>query len=380
MKVCYLSSVLSVHDYRFLFTLVERNFETWLVTYNDGEIPDYIRGIKNLKIIHRRPRYFRGIQKFLFAAKRRDFRKVLKEIRPDVIHSGFVWKDGFLAALSGFHPHFLMVWGSDILVHPQKSRICRHIVRYTVKRADMIGCDCREVKKRTIELTGYPEDKFVVFPCGIDLTLFNTGKDGFEIRKKLGWEKNKILISNRFFHPVYKIDQLIEALPEVFSAEPSARVILAGAGPEENKLRGRVKARGLEDLVYFAGAVPNPEMPHYLNAADIYVSFSRSDGTSLCLLEAFACGLPVVVSDVPANLEWVKDGINGCVVSRGSIKQLSEKILLLLKDLDLREKMREKNLIIAEKEADWEKNFDKLQEAYTRLVFQEGRVAEASMC
>ena len=57
-------------------------------------------------------------------------------------------------------------------------------------------------------------------------------------------------------------------------------------------------------------------MPAYLNAADIYVSTSLSDGTSLSLLEAMACSLPVVVTDIPANKEWITDGHNGFLCCR----------------------------------------------------------------
>lgn len=109
-------------------------------------------------------------------------------------------------------------------------------------------------------------------------------------------------------------------------------------------------------------------MPAYLNASDLYVSSSLSDGTSLSLLEAMACGLPVVVTDVPAILEWVADGENGLVVPRQSIEELAEAIVHLLENEDLAIEMGNKNLVIAKERADWNKNFQKLVQIYEKLL------------
>jgi glycosyltransferase involved in cell wall biosynthesis len=110
-------------------------------------------------------------------------------------------------------------------------------------------------------------------------------------------------------------------------------------------------------------------MPAYLNASDLYVSSSLSDGTSLSLLEAMACGLPVVVTDVPAILEWVVNGENGLVVPRRSIDELAEAIIYLLQREDVRKEMGEKNIAIAKERADWDKNFKKLEDIYETLVY-----------
>ena len=81
-----------------------------------------------------------------------------------------------------------------------------------------------------------------------------------------------------------------------------------------------------------------------------------------------ACRLPVVVSDVPANCEWVKDGINGYLVPRGKVNPISEKILALLNDRVLAEKMGKKNVSIVNERADLEKNYPKFDIIYQNLV------------
>ncbi|MGB2601644.1 MAG: glycosyltransferase family 4 protein [Candidatus Omnitrophota bacterium] len=368
MKFCYLSSVLTVHDRRFLEGLVKRGDEVYLVTYYDGELPEEIKSLDGVRIIHRKPRYFHNLQKFLFATKVNDFRRILKEIQPDIVQGGFVWKDGFLAALSGFHPFVLMPWGSDILKQPQASILCRWIVKYTINRADVVICDCMTVKRSIKELTDYPKEKILIFPWGIDSGVFKPGDSLSSLREELDWKDKKVLISTRSFYPVYGIDLFIKALPEVLRSEPLARVILIGAGPEEERLRGMVADNGLGDVVHFAGTVDNIKIPEYLKAADVYVSSSLSDGTSISLLEAFACGLPVVVNDVPAVMEWVRDGENGFITKIGDTEEFSQNIKNLLADPGLRKKMGENNLKVVSEKGDWEKNFDVLHGIYENIV------------
>jgi glycosyltransferase involved in cell wall biosynthesis len=136
----------------------------------------------------------------------------------------------------------------------------------------------------------------------------------------------------------------------------------------ELQLKALAQELNLADRIRFLGEIPNHELPKYLNASDLYVSSSLSDGTSLSLLEALACGLPVVVTDVPANLEWVEDGINGLVVPRQSSEELAKAVITLLKDEQYAQEMGKKNLALARKRADWDRNFAKLEELYQRMV------------
>jgi glycosyltransferase involved in cell wall biosynthesis len=262
-----------------------------------------------------------------------------------------------------------MPMGSDVLLVPKKSLLIRKITKFTIKRADMITCDAETVKREIIQLSGYPPEKIVVFARGIDLSLFKPNISlRLNLRKRLDIEEKKVIIMNRSFKPVYGIDYFLRALPRVWEKVPSVYVLLIGSGPLEREFKKIVKELNLESIVKFIGEVPNAEMPAYLNASDLYVSSSLSDGTSLSLLEAMACGLPVVVTDVPAILEWVENGVNGLVVPRRSIDELAEAIIYLLQQEDIRKEMGEKNITIAKERADWDKNFNKLEQMYEILI------------
>jgi glycosyltransferase involved in cell wall biosynthesis len=216
--------------------------------------------------------------------------RALRAIKPDVVYAGWIQSSGFMAALSGFRPLLLMPWGSDVLIRPGQSSFWRWVTKYTLGKADMITCDCETVKWRIIELSGFPEGRIVVVPWGIDLGAFNPMVSGAEIRAQLGWVDKKVLIMTRRFEPVYGIEYFIQALPRVVQHEPNVRVILAGAGPLEERIRGLVDHLNLTPYVHFPGMIPNHELPKYLASADLYVTSSLSDGSSNALMEAMACG------------------------------------------------------------------------------------------
>src|ERR1051325_8853856 len=158
----------------------------------------------------------------------------------------------------------------------------------------MITCDCEAVKRKIIEISGYPSDKIVVFPWGVDLGLFRPEENKAALKSDLGVGDRPVIITTRTLSPVYGIEYFLRALPDVLRVHPRALALVVGTGPLDRQMRDLATSLGLRDHVHFAGNVPNEKLPRYLNAADIYVSPSLSDGTSLCLLEALACGLPGV--------------------------------------------------------------------------------------
>ena len=148
----------------------------------------------------------------------------------------------------------------------------------------------------------------------------------------------------------------------------NVRVLLCGDGPLKNDFEKYILENGLGEYVYFVGHVENDDMPKYLAASDIYVSTSLSDSTSISLLEAMACGLPVVVTNIDGNKDWITNGDNGFLVSKEDHHQVYEKLTLLLNDSDLREEFGRRNLEIARDRADWNKNFGKLEGIYDKLI------------
>jgi glycosyltransferase involved in cell wall biosynthesis len=124
------------------------------------------------------------------------------------------------------------------------------------------------------------------------------------------------------------------------------------------------------DRVHFPGQVRQAQLPQYYRAADLYVSASHSDGTSISLLEAMACGRPVLVSDIPGNREWVEPNVNGWLFPEGDVNALARAILHAVEARDRLSEMGKVARKLAQQRANWERNFPKLLEAY-EIAFQE---------
>ncbi len=85
---------------------------------------------------------------------------------------------------------------------------------------------------------------------------------------------------------------------------------------------------GVLDRVHFGGQVGQKDLPRWYHMADLYISPSHVDGSSVSLMEALASGLPCLVSDIPGNREWIEDGVNGWLFRDGDVDDLAEKILV----------------------------------------------------
>ena len=300
-------------------------------------------------------------------------RYVIRKFKPHILHSCYIRFHGYYGALSGFHPTLSMPWGSDVLIRPDVTEYDMRIVRNTLRHADMITCDCELVKNRIMERSGCPSEKVVVFSQGIDLKNYRPVEGTSVGRERLGWMGNYILSMNRSFEPIYGIEFFLEALPTIFQACPNARVLMIGKGSLEGKFKSMVQEMKLSDKVYFMGVVDDKTMTQCLNAADIYVTTALSDGTSASMLEAMACGLPVVVSDAPSYFEWVQEGINGYIVTRKNSIALAERLIELLQNPSRCREMGRCNLQIAQERGDQERNFDVLEGIYEALLRNSGK-------
>jgi glycosyltransferase involved in cell wall biosynthesis len=105
-------------------------------------------------------------------------------------------------------------------------------------------------------------------------------------------------------------------------------------------------------------------LPRYYRSADLYISASHSDGTSISLLEAMACGRPVLVSDIPGNRAWVEPGVQGWWFLDGNLRSLADAFSEAYNQRQRLSEMGQAARRLAEEHADWPKNFNKLLDAY----------------
>lgn len=302
----------------------------------------------------------------------RRLRRLLEAERPDVLQCGWLSDGGVLAALTGFRPLLMTPFGSDVLINPRRSPEHYWKARLALQAADAITTDALEVAHRISQLSGFPEASIVRFPWGIDLGRFRPDAAPVDLRARFGWTEGPVLISTRNLEPVYGIAHLLRAFAAVRERIPAAKLLLAGDGSLRSSHEAAAGALGLTDAVRFLGHVPNADLPGWLRAADLYVTASLSDGTSRSLMEAFACGLPAVVTDPPAYREWVREGVHGTLVARGNAGALAAGILEILAHPGLKTELRRNALETAAAHFDERKNFAKLEGMYEALAAAPG--------
>ena len=180
-----------------------------------------------------------------------------------------------------------------------------------------------------------------------------------------------VIISNRKLEPVYNLEQLIRAAPGILRRHPQARFAIFGDGYLKPELEALAAGEGVSGSVRFAGGIDHDDVPRTLADGDLYVSCSRSDGTSACLLEAMATGLYPVVSDIEANREWIRNNETGALVPLDDPEALAAAVNLALESAEARRQAVVRNRQLIEQKASWAVNMGRIEAAYFRLA---GRV------
>ena len=374
MRILYVSTGSGAHDAKILRELKKRGYDVHYAPLAPVWRPVTVDHFKTTNLGYddsvQGSRLHRLFSFALsYARSYLNLRRLLRGYHPDILHATFIQTAGLISAATGFHPLLLSPWGSDVLRYPRDSVVMRVLTMYAVSMSDAVFCDSEAVRGTLGRLTGNRIDNVPVIPWGVSLDLFRQDHQArLATRRELGWEDCRVIIMTRSFYSIYGVAYFLESLPAVFETEPAARALLIGKGPLEHDLHQLVQKLGIRDKVRFLGEIPNAEMPRYLNSADIYVSSSLSDSTSVSLLEALACGLPVVVTDVAANLEWIKDGVNGLVVPQQDTRRLGEAILSLMRDERGRREMSLRNIAKAGERANWDRNFSEVEELYRKLA------------
>lgn len=307
-----------------------------------------------------------GTNSWAVAIKR--FEQIIHEISPDLVHAGPIPLGGYLTALAGFHPALLMSWGSDVLALPNESASAKEIVQFSLQHCDMAIADCEAVRQGMVELGGLPVERIVTLPWGVDLKVFRPKRPSLGIREKLGWSDCKVIISTRALDPIHSPLVLLKAMKQVFMARSDTRVLILGDGSSRRAVECFIQANDLSNRVHLASQVSESSLADYFAEADLYVSATECDGSSISLLQAMACGVAPIVVDGYGNSEWIKNGGNGWLYSGGDYQALARAILRALADDDARQVAGTANIKIARERADWDRNFPRVLAAYEQLL------------
>ena len=367
MRILYFSLDYTPHDHRFLTALAASEHDVAYLRLQRGPRQTEDRPVpQGVRIVRwaggQRPFRWGDVPRLLA-----DFRRVVRRLRPDLIHAGPIQQVALLPALSGLHPLVVMSWGSDLLRDAERNAFYRWATRFVLARADAFVGDCEAVAQKA-QAFGFPRERMAIFPWGVDLVHFSPGSDE-GLRERWGWQDAFVIIHTRSWEPIYGVEVMAQAFARAARHDPRLRLLLLGGGSLAPRLREIWQRAGVLDRVQFVGQVSQRHLPRYYRAADLYLSASHSDGSSVSLMEALACGLPVVVSDIPANREWVRPDQEGWHFPDGDAATLAE--ILLEAAHAPRERLQALGQAArrrAEARANWPQNVQRLFRLYAQVV------------
>ncbi len=252
----------------------------------------------------------------------------LKSEGAHLIDAHFAYPDGEAAARLGHWlglPVTITLRGTE--VPHSKNPALRPRLAHALKSAAHVFAVSDSLRQLAIEL-GVAADKTEVVGNGVDTTRFYP-IDRAEARNRYGLPMNaKVLISVGGLVERKGMHRVIDCLPALLKHHPDLHYLIVGGGSPEGDMRAELDAQvarlGLADHVHFLGTLPPDELKWPLSAADVFVLSTRNEGWANVFLEAMACGLPVVSTDVGGNAEVVCRAELGSIVPFGDAAALRQ--------------------------------------------------------
>ena len=272
----------------------------------------------------------------LLAAGAAELRRLLRGgLGFDLIDAHYLYPDGVAAAALGAmfgKPVVITARGSDVTQLPSYAGP-RRLIQWAMRRASALIAVSAGLREAMLGLGASPE-AVTVLRNGVDLSLFRP-LDRTRVREQLGLQ-GPTLLSVGHLIPRKRHDLAIECL----RALPGWRLMIVGEGPERPALEAQARLLGLQDRVTFHGSHPHHALPRFYTAADMLILASSREGWANVLLEAMACGTPVVASRIPGNPEVVQSAEAGLIVRENTAEGFADAVRAIASDPPAREATR----------------------------------------
>ncbi len=350
MRVLVLGDLASPHSLRWAEAMAGRGHEVQRVGFGlpaPSALPTVELGPRELS----NRRYVTGLPAWRRAARR---------FAPDVVHAHFVSSYGLMAMLtSAGAPVIQFAWGSDILWMDRQPPPQRRLLARALRRAATVVVDADQVGSRVAALS--PST-----PCL--QVVFGPDRSWTEAPRHPG----RRILSPRGLKPFYNVAAIVAAFVALAPAFPDWQLDVLTGGEDPAQLAAVVTQAALADRVRFRPRLSRSDLQACFLAAEVVCSVPDSDATSVALLEGMASGAFPIVSDLPANLAWVTDEVNGLVVRPGDVGELVDALHRAIDDPELRAAASVANRALIAARGTWEQAVDAV-DACTRQVSDAAR-------
>ncbi|MDD1674730.1 MAG: glycosyltransferase [Methanomicrobiales archaeon] len=353
MKILLIADGRSIHAQRWA-AYFGSHHEVHFITYDP--LPAPIAGVTEYVVESRFRNHY-----LAFLPRHCRIHRIIRRVRPDLIHAHFIAKYGFHLPLLRASPSIVSAWGDDVLILPKESSLIRWYTRRVLTHVDRIYAISHDLANHIRDDFQIPEKKIRYMPFGVDTRIFSPRE-----RDRAGDIVQ--VFSNRGFFPVYNTAALIQGFALAHAKNSCLRLVLKGEGPEKDAMMRLVTELELSEVITFAGRTEYAQVLEDLRTSDIFATTSRSDGTPVSLLEAMSVGLPCIASAVGGIPEWIRNGENGFLIPSGDQDACAQRLLQLASDPALRERLGRKARETVQEKGDWWHLMQEAEKDYARLV------------
>ncbi len=366
MKILLLTDINSSHSRKWAKGLADRGIQVGIFSISSPSDDWYSASSIEVFIpVKFKPGVFSSgiFRKIKYLKLVPNLRKVIRVFNPDILHAHYASSYGLLAALSGFHPLVISVWGSDVYDFPKESRLHKALLKFNLKQSDQVLSTSRVMASET---SHYTKKNILVTPFGINTSEFKPEPDIGNIKQDL------VIGTIKTLEKKYGVSFLLRAFSILFHKYPdiSLKLLIVGTGSLQKELIDLAETLGIAGVTEFTGAVPFAEVVKYHNRLDIYVAVSidPSESFGVAILEASACGKPVVVSNTGGLPEVVIDGKTGLVVPVKDAEKTAAALEKLLFDPGLRQSMGKKGRSHVQENYEWNDCVQQMITVYEDLM------------
>ena len=357
-RILLLADASSIHTEKWIRGLAGSGpVELHLVTMNPAGVRAGLRDVAALKGIEE---FYAGPVKegggnwrYLLNVPR--VARAIRRMQPDVVVAIYLTSYGLVGALAKGNAVMVHVMiGSDVMITPGKHWLHERLSRYALARGDLYVSSSNAMTGRLRELVDVPEDVILTQQYGVEDWVM----DHPVLPKTYGFVSNRAWVANS------NISLLLRIFGRLRS--PGTLALIGSGGPFEAQIR-REAAR--DSRIVALGALEYRQNIEVIARSGFYFSMTASDGASLSLMEAMALGAIPVVSDIEPNREWVRQGVNGVLVSLADESAAAQRIeTLLAQPRDQLDAMRERNRAIIRDRGSLTRNMARFRERLCTVI------------
>lgn len=301
--------------------------------------------------------------KYLF--KSFTVKKIIKKIEPDIINVHYASSYGAVMALTGIKGYILSLWGSDVFEFPRKSFFHKMLIKYSLSKCKYLFSTS---KYMALEAKKYTKKNIVITPFGVDMDVFN------EKNRHRDTDSLFIIGTVKKLEPLYGIDILLNAVSIVCNERPDINlsVRIAGNGSHEEIYHKLAEDLRIASKVNWLGFISEKEAAIEWANMDLAVIPSRSESFGVSAIEAQACGIPVIISDIDGLKEATSPGETSIVLKDNTDTELAKAIILANDSIDLYREIGKKGIKYVNENFELNTCFRIIENEYIKILHENG--------